>query len=40
MGGLIIIAAIVIPTLLFARLDNVYVVLLLVSTIWMGAIGF
>lgn len=40
MGGVIIIAAIVIPTLLFARLDNVYVVLLLISTIWMGAIGF
>lgn len=40
MGGIIIIAAIVIPTLLFARLDNVYVILLLVSTLWMGAIGF
>ncbi|MFN8238443.1 MAG: phospho-N-acetylmuramoyl-pentapeptide-transferase [Chitinophagales bacterium] len=40
MGGVIIIAAIVIPTLLFARLDNVYVILLLVSTVWMGAIGF
>ncbi|HQV77980.1 MAG TPA: phospho-N-acetylmuramoyl-pentapeptide-transferase [Chitinophagales bacterium] len=40
MGGVIIIAAIVIPTLLFARLDNVYVILLLISTIWMGAIGF
>jgi len=40
MGGVIIIAAIVIPTLLFARLDNVYVVLLLISTLWMGAIGF
>jgi phospho-N-acetylmuramoyl-pentapeptide-transferase len=40
MGGVIIIAAIVIPTVLFARLDNVYVVLLLVSTIWMGGIGF
>lgn len=40
MGGLIILAAIIIPTLLFARLDNVYIILLLVSTIWMGAIGF
>lgn len=40
MGGVIIIAAIVIPTLLFARLDNVYVILLLISTLWMGAIGF
>jgi phospho-N-acetylmuramoyl-pentapeptide-transferase len=40
MGGLIIILAIVLPTLLFARLDNVYIILLLVSTIWLGAIGF
>lgn len=40
MGGLIIIAAIVIPTLLFAKLENVYVMLLLVATIWLGAIGF
>lgn len=40
MGGIIIIAAIVIPTLLFAKLDNVYVVLLLISTLWMGGIGF
>lgn len=40
MGGLIIIAAILIPTLLFAKLDNVYVLLLLISTVWMGTIGF
>ena len=40
MGGVIIIAAIVIPTLLFAKLDNIYVILLLVSTLWMGMIGF
>jgi len=40
MGGLIIIAAIIIPTLLFAQLDNVYIILLLVTTIWMGLIGF
>lgn len=40
MGGLIIILAIVLPTLLFARLDNVYIILLLVTTVWMGAIGF
>jgi phospho-N-acetylmuramoyl-pentapeptide-transferase len=40
MGGLIIIAAIVIPTLLFAKIDNVYVVLLLITTLWLGAIGF
>ncbi len=40
MGGLIIIAAILIPTLLFAKLDNVYVVLLIVATCWLGIIGF
>ncbi len=40
MGGLIMIGAILVPTLLFARLDNVYVVLLLVSTVWLGLIGF
>lgn len=40
MGGLIIIAAIVLPTLLFARLDNIYIILMLISTIWLGAIGF
>ena len=40
MGGLIIISAIVIPTLLFARLDNVYIILLLITTLWLGAIGF
>ena len=40
MGGIIIIAAIVIPTLLLAKLDNVYVVLLLTATLWLGTIGF
>ncbi|MFN8315687.1 MAG: phospho-N-acetylmuramoyl-pentapeptide-transferase [Chitinophagales bacterium] len=40
MGGLIIHAAILIPTLLFARLDNVYVVLLIITTVWLGLIGF
>lgn len=40
MGGLIIIAAILIPTLLFARIGNVYIMLMLVSTIWLGIIGF
>ena len=40
MGGLIILASIVIPTVLFAKLDNVYVLLLLFSTVWLGAIGF
>ncbi len=40
MGGLIIILSIVLPTILFARLDNVYIILLLVTTLWMGAVGF
>ncbi|AZA81286.1 phospho-N-acetylmuramoyl-pentapeptide-transferase [Chryseobacterium lactis] len=40
MGGLIIILATIIPVLLFTRITNVYIVLLLVSMIWMGAIGF
>jgi phospho-N-acetylmuramoyl-pentapeptide-transferase len=40
MGGIIIIAAILIPTLLFARLDNIYVILLVATTIWLGLIGF
>ena len=40
MGGIIIIAAIVIPTLLFARLENVYIILMLITAVWMGAIGF
>ncbi|MCF8218410.1 MAG: phospho-N-acetylmuramoyl-pentapeptide-transferase [Bacteroidales bacterium] len=40
MGGLIILTAILIPTLLFARLDNVYIQLMLFTTIWLGLIGF
>src|SRR3954469_10347817 len=40
MGGLIIIAAILAPTFLFAQLDNIYVILMIVSTIWLGLIGF
>jgi len=40
MGGIIILASIVIPTLLFARLDNVYVILMLLTTVWLGFIGF
>lgn len=40
MGGLIILSAIVIPTVLFAKLHNVYILLLLLSTVWLGAIGF
>ena len=40
MGGIIIILAIIIPTLLFANLDKVYVRLMLLCTVWLGAIGF
>ncbi|MEP3205836.1 MAG: phospho-N-acetylmuramoyl-pentapeptide-transferase, partial [Gilvibacter sp.] len=40
MGGLIIILATLIPVLLFTKLENIYVILLIVTTIWMGAIGF
>ncbi|MBU2913953.1 MULTISPECIES: phospho-N-acetylmuramoyl-pentapeptide-transferase [Reichenbachiella] len=40
MGGILIIAAIVIPTLLVARLDNIYVILLIVTALCMGLIGF
>ncbi len=40
MGGLIIISAILVPTLLFANLNNIYIILMLVSTIWLGLIGF
>ena len=39
MGGLIILLAILVPTLLFGRLDNIYIQLLLVSTVWLGLIG-
>ena len=40
MGGLLILAAIIVPTLLFAQLDNVYVITMLVTTVWLGLIGF
>ncbi|MFN4299267.1 MAG: phospho-N-acetylmuramoyl-pentapeptide-transferase [Thermaurantimonas sp.] len=40
MGGIIILGGILIPVLLFARLDNIYVILLLITTVWMGLIGF
>jgi phospho-N-acetylmuramoyl-pentapeptide-transferase len=39
MGGIIIILAIIVPTLLLAKLDNIYVILMIISTIWMGTIG-
>lgn len=40
MGGIIILASIVIPTLLFAKLNNVYVLLMLLTTVWLGLVGF
>jgi phospho-N-acetylmuramoyl-pentapeptide-transferase len=40
MGGIIIILGIIIPTLLFARLDTIYIILMLIATIWLGIIGF
>ena len=40
MGGLMMIAAILIPTLLFANLNNIYIQLLLITTVWLGLIGF
>jgi len=40
MGGLIIIGGILVPTLLFAKLDNIYVIIMIITTIWMGTIGF
>jgi phospho-N-acetylmuramoyl-pentapeptide-transferase len=40
MGGLIILAAILIPTILFAKLDNIYIILMIISTILLGVIGF
>ncbi len=40
MGGVIIIISILIPVLLFGRLDNIYMVLMIITTLWMGGIGF
>ena len=40
MGGLIILAAILIPTLLFTKLDNIYIIIMIISTLCLGAIGF
>jgi phospho-N-acetylmuramoyl-pentapeptide-transferase len=40
MGGLIILGAILIPTILFAKLHNIYVITMIVATIWLGVIGF
>ena len=40
MGGLIILGAILIPTLLFAKLNNIYILLMIATTVWLGLIGF
>ena len=40
MGGILILSSILIPTLLFAKLDNIYVILMIITTVWMGFIGF
>ena len=40
MGGLIILLGILLPTILFARIENIYIILMLVTTVWMGVIGF
>lgn len=40
MGGVIILASIIIPTLLFAKIGNIYIILMLITTIWLGLIGF
>lgn len=40
MGGIIIILSTIVPVLLFAKLDNIYIIILIVTTLWMGTIGF
>ncbi|TDQ08619.1 phospho-N-acetylmuramoyl-pentapeptide-transferase [Pedobacter metabolipauper] len=40
MGGIMILLGILVPTLLFANLSNIYVILMIITTVWMGAIGF
>ena len=40
MGGIIILGSILIPTLLFAKLHNIYVITMIIATIWLGLIGF
>ena len=40
MGGLIILAAILIPVLLFAKLNNIYILLIIFTTVWLGVLGF
>ena len=40
MGGLIILGAILIPTMLFARIENIYIILIVICTLWLGTMGF
>lgn len=40
MGGIIILSSILVPTLLFGRLDNIYILLMIITTVWLGMIGF
>ena len=40
MGGIIIIIAILVPTILFAKLTNIYLLLMIITTVWLGALGF
>jgi phospho-N-acetylmuramoyl-pentapeptide-transferase len=40
MGGIIILAAVIIPAILFAKLNNIYIILMLITTVWLGCIGF
>ncbi|MGB0838594.1 MAG: phospho-N-acetylmuramoyl-pentapeptide-transferase, partial [Chitinophagales bacterium] len=40
MGGLIILTAILVPVLLIADLTNIYILLMIMTTVWMGAVGF
>jgi phospho-N-acetylmuramoyl-pentapeptide-transferase len=40
MGGIMILLGILVPTLLLANLSNIYVILMIITTVWMGAVGF
>src|SRR3546814_18212296 len=40
MGGLIMLLGLLLATVLFARIDNIYIIMMLVATVWMGVVGF
>ena len=40
MGGIIIFLSLIVPVLLFAKLDNIYIILMLISTVWLTLLGF